>query len=315
MQTGINRTMGRVEWLLLGLLSVLWGGSFFFGKYAVRELDPLTIVMGRVVLAALALNLIVRLAGHAMPVEPRRWGAFLTMGVFNNVVPFTLIFWGQTRIASGLASVLTAMTPLFAALLAHLFTDDERLTTNRLAGVLLGIAGAAVLIGSDALGNLGGSVIGQLAVLGAALSYAAVAIYGRRLRGTPPLVSATGQVTCSALLMVVIAPLVDRPWEAGMPSGRVILAVVALALLSTVVAYVIYFRLLASAGATNLLVVNFLIPPSAILLGLLFLDERLHTGDLLGMALIALGLLAIDGRVLRRLGRSRAMRVHTRVGA
>ena len=297
--------MGRAEWLLLGLLSLLWGGSFYFAEIAVRGFEPLTVVAGRVVIAALALQLVVRAAGHAMPRDPDRWATYLFMGFLNNIIPFTLIVWGQKQITGGLASILVATAPLVAALLAHVLTDDERLTSNRLLGVGLGLAGATVLVGAGALRDLGSDVFAQLAVLGAALSYACAALYGRRFRAHPPLVNATAQVTCSALVMLVVGPLVDRPWRGDAPSLGPVLAVVGLALLSTVVGYVIYYRLLTAAGATNLLLVNFLIPPSAILLGALFLNERLAVTDAFGMVLIALGLAAIDGRLLRRLSPSR----------
>jgi drug/metabolite transporter (DMT)-like permease len=292
--------MGRSVWLLLGLLSLLWGGSFYFAEIAVRDFEPLTVVTGRVVIAALALQIVVRASGHSMPRGPGRWLTYLVMGSLNNIVPFTLIVWGQKQITGGLASILVATAPLFAALLAHVVTDDERLTSNRFLGVGLGLAGAIVLIGAEALNDLGSNVIAQLAVLGAALSYACAALYGRRFRAHPPLVNATAQVTCSALIMVVVGPLIDRPWQGEAPSLGPVLAVVGLALLSTVIGYVIYYRLLTAAGATNLLLVNFLIPPSAILLGALFLNERLAPVDALGMLLIALGLAAIDGRLLRR---------------
>lgn len=297
--------MGLVEWGLLGTLSLLWGGSFFFNTVAVRDLEPLTVVMGRVVLGAVALNLIVLATGGRMPTDGRRWRAYLGMGVLNNVIPFGLIVWGQTQIASGLASILNATTPVFAVLLAHVLTRDERLTPTRSAGVVLGFSGATVMIGPEALGGLGLDVLAQLAVVGAAISYACAGIYGRRLRGNPPLVNAAGQVTCSALCMLVVAPIADRPWERGAPSVEAALAVIGLALLSTAVGYTIYFRLLASAGATNLMLVTLLVPVSALILAALFLDESLTWLNVAGMGLIALGLAAIDGRVLG-VGRLRA---------
>ena len=297
--------MGAVEWGLLGTLALLWGGSFFFNRVALDDLEPLTVVMGRVVLGAAALNVIVVVAGERMPTDWRRWRAYLGMGVLNNVVPFGLIVWGQTQIASGLASILNATTPVFAVLLAHVLTRDERLTPSRAAGVVLGLAGATVMIGPEALRGLGVDVVAQVAVLGAAVSYASAGIYGRRLRGNPPLVNAAGQVTCSALCMLVIAPIADRPWERGAPSFEAALAVLGLAILSTAVGYTIYFRLLASAGATNLMLVTLLVPVSALILAALFLDESLTWLNLGGMGLIALGLVAIDGRATAAVSRSR----------
>jgi drug/metabolite transporter (DMT)-like permease len=290
--------MGPVEWGLLLLLSLLWGGSFFFSKIAVGELPPLTVVLCRVVLAALTLNLIVLLAGRRLPADARTWGALVVMGLLNNAVPFSLIFWGQTQIASGLASILNATTPLFTVLVAHVATSDEKLTPRRLLGVITGVAGVAIMIGPGAFAA-GGATLAKLAVLGAALSYAFAAIWGRRFRGLPPTVTAAGQLTSSALVMTPVALLIDQPWTLSVPSTRVILAVVALAIVSTAAGYLLYFAVLARAGATNVSLVTLLIPPSAMLLGAVFLTEQLELRDLLGLAFIAAGLAAIDGRPLR----------------
>jgi drug/metabolite transporter (DMT)-like permease len=301
MGTVANKAMGPVEWTLLILLSTLWGGSFFFGKMALAEIPPLTLVFGRVSLAAVALHVVVVASGKRMPRAPGPWTAFLMMGALNNLIPFSLIFWSQTHIASGLASILNSTTPLFTVVLAHLLTRDERMTSNRLAGVLLGLAGVAVMIGPDALAGLGAHVLAQIAVLGAACSYACAGIFGRRFQGIPPLVTAAGQVTGTAIMMLPIMLAVDRPWILPLPSSRTWIALAGLALLCTALAYVIYFRILATAGATNLLLVTFLIPVSALLLGTLILGEQLDAKHFGGMGLIALGLAAIDGRPLRLL--------------
>src|SRR5215204_4829340 len=173
--TTVKQVMGPVEWALLLVLALLWGGSFFFSKVAVGELPPLTVVLCRVVLAALALNLAVMLSGRRAPADPRLWGSFFVMGLLNNVIPFSLIFWGQTQIASGLAAILNATTPLFTVLVAHVATKDEKLSASRLSGVLLGIMGVAVMIGPGAFA--GGSTLAKIAVLGAALSYAFAGIW------------------------------------------------------------------------------------------------------------------------------------------
>ena len=298
--------MGAIEWLLLLALSVLWGGSFFFAKLALTQLPPFTIVLGRVGLAALALNLLVRATGQRMPRDPARWAAFLVMGLLNNLVPFSLIVWAQTEIASGLASILNGATPLFTVLLAHWLTADERLTWNRLLGMLLGLAGVTVMIGMEALSGLGHHVLAELAILVATLSYAFAGIFGRRFRGQPPLVTATGQVTATTAMMLPIALMIDRPWTLAMPATVTVAAAAGLALLSTALAYVIFFRILAAAGATNLLLVTLLIPVSALLLGHFILGEGLALQHVLGMTLIALGLAAIDGRALGALRLRRA---------
>ncbi len=292
-----NRPMSLVAWGMLIALSVLWGGSFIFNRWALDELDPFAVVAGRVILAAIALHVIVRDAGVSMPRGWLAWRPWLVMGVINNVIPFSLIVWGQTRVGAGLASILNATTPLFAVLITHVATKDERLTTNRLAGVLVGFAGVIVLIGTSAFEEVGGNLLAQLALLGASVSYAFAGLWGRRLRGNPPLANATGQVTCSALIMLVLAPIVDGPWKYGAPEGKTIGALLGLALLSTAVGYLLYFRILTTAGATNVLLVTLLIPVSAVIMGALLLDEQIHAVDLLGMALIGAGLLCIDGRV------------------
>ncbi len=293
-------TMAGRDWLLLVTLSVLWGGSFFFSEVALGELGPFTVVLGRVGIAgrgARRLRLSERSAhaGHA-----RALGRVPDHGRTQNLIPFSLIVWGQVHIDSGLASILNATTPLFAVTLTHLLTRDERMTRGRAAGVLLGLAGVAVLVGPEALGLFGAQGLAQLAVLGAAFSYACAGIYGRRFKGLPPAVAAAGMVTCSAVLTLPLALVVERPWEAS-PGALTWAAVLGLALLSTAFAYLIYFRILAAVGATNLLLVTFLIPVSALLLGTLVLGERPDAAAFAGMALIFAGLAAVDGRLFARL--------------
>ncbi len=304
-QAPIQRTIAASDWALLGLLSVIWGGSFLFVGVAVRELPPLTIVALRVLLAALALQGVLLVAGMRLPRERQAWAAFVGMGILNNVIPFTLIVWGQTHIASGLASILNATTPLFTVVVAHYLTQDERLTGSRLGGVVVGFVGVAVMIGSAALTSLNAHVLAQLAVLGAALSYAFSGVFGRRFRtlGIPPLVAAAGQVTASSCILLPVSLVVDRPWTLAMPSTGAVLSLLALALVSTAFAYLIFFRLLARAGATNVGLVTFLIPVSAILFGVLILGETLEWRHMAGMALIAAGLMLIDGRALAAIGR------------
>lgn len=303
-----SKTMGSLEWSLVVILSVLWGGSFFFAEIALNELRPMTIVLGRVGFAAVALIALVYATGHRMPTDVRLWGAFLVMGAINNLIPFSLIVWGQTQIASGLASILNATTPLWTVMLAHLLTEDEKLTPGRLAGVAIGLLGVVVMVGPEMLRGLGLHLAAQLAVIGAAVSYGFAGIFGRRFRGDPPLVTAAGQVTATTVMLLPIVLLVEPPWRLSVPGPATWGAVVGIALLSTALAYVIYFRILATAGATNLLLVTFLIPVSAILLGSTILGERLGATHFAGMALIGLGLAAIDGRpfaVLRDRGRRR----------
>ena len=224
MADGGNKTMGGAEWAMLIALSALWGGSFFFNGVAVHGLPPLTIVVLRTGLGAVALWLFCRATGVRMPADRHIWLAFFVMGLLNNVVPFSLIVWGQTHIASGLAAILNATTPVFTVLVAHVLTADEKLTWNRLAGVVLGLAGVVVMIGPAALAGLGVAILAQIAVLGGALSYAFAGIFGRRFRamGISPAVTALGQVTASTLMLAPIALFVDHPWTLVPPGLSVL---------------------------------------------------------------------------------------------
>jgi len=295
-----NRVMGLNEWMLIVVLSMLWGGSFFFVGVAVKEIPPLTIVFCRVALAAVILLGVVYLKGAKMPSSPGLWGGFLVMGLLNNLIPFSLIVWGQTHIESGLASILNGTTPIFSVILAHFLTREEKLTTHRIVGVLMGWAGVAVLIGLDSLQGLGLEVMGQIAVLGASISYACAAIYGRRFKGISPVVVAAGMLSGSAVMTLPLALLVERPWNLS-PDLITLLALFGLAAVSTSLAYIIYFRVLATSGPTNVLLVTFLIPFSAILLGAMVLGERLEWNAFVGMGIILSGLLAIDGRLAKKL--------------
>lgn len=301
----VSKTMGPIEWALLITLSILWGGSFFFVEIAVEALPPFTIVFLRLALAALALHLIVVALGQRMPAGWPAWRAFFGMGLLNNAIPFSLLVWAQIHITGGLTSILNAATPLATVIVAHVLTSDEKMTRNRILGVLVGMAGVAVIIGPDALSGLGSSVLAQLAVLGATVSYAFAGVYGRRFRtmGIAPLHTATGQVTASTTLLVPLVLIVDQPWMLSMPGASVWGSILGLALPSTALAYIIYFRILATSGATNLMLVTFLVPVSAILLGSTFLGEQLEPKHFAGMALIGLGLAAIDGRLLDSLFR------------
>lgn len=303
----IDIRMGVGEWAMLIALSLLWGGSFFFVAVAVEALPTLTIVALRVGLAAVALWAAAALLRRRIPRAPGVWAAFFAMGLLNNVAPFTLIVWGQQSIASGLAAILNATTPLFGVIVAGALLADERATPLRLFGAVVGFLGVALMLAFGGLAGPAAPLMPQLAILGAALSYACASVFGRRFRrfGVDPVVTAAGQVTASALLLAPVAIIVDRPWTLAAPPAGVWVAVAALSVLSTALAYILYFRLLARSGATNVLLVTLLVPVSAILLGGLFLGERLGPTHFAGMGLIALGLAAIDGRPLRAFRRRR----------
>jgi len=294
----INKEMTSLEWAMLLTLSLLWGGSFFFQAIAVTELPTFTIVACRLGLAALILIAVMGILRLKMPFDRATLSALACMGFINNIVPITLLVWGQSHITSSLVSILNATTPLFAVVAAHFFTSDEKMTPARLFGVIVGLAGVAIVVGADALKSFGVDVVAQLACIGAAMAYAVAGVYGRRFRtmGIAPVATATGQITASSIMILPVALLVDHPWTLPMPSLPVIGALLGVAALSTALAFILYFRILASAGATNILLVTFLIPVSTILLGVLFLHETLLPKHLFGMAMIGLGLAAIDGR-------------------
>ena len=290
--------MGPAEWGLLILLGGIWGGSFFFARVAVAEIPPLTLVLLRVGIAAIALHLWLALRGPSFALALPHWQLFLALGITNNVIPFSLIFLGQTELGAGIASVLNSTTPFWTIVIANAVTSDEKLSWNKVVGVLFGIAGTAIMIGPGLIAGLGGPVWAKFALIGASVSYAVALLVARRLRVVPPTVVATGQLTVSTLVMLPIALLAGGSAGFIGTSAHVWAAVFGLALLSTSFAYLLYFVIIARAGATNASLVTLIVPVSAILLGALFLGERLELFDFAGMALIAIGLVTIDGRLL-----------------
>lgn len=289
-------------WTLLLALSVIWGGSFFFMAVALRGFPPFTIVLARVALAAAALALACAALGLRLPRGRAAWVACAGMGLLNNAIPFTLIVVGQQFIPSGLAAVVNAATPVFAVLAAHWLAADERLTPNRLAGTLMGLLGVAILAGPAAFG-LGAAheALGIALCLGACLSYGLSGVWSRRLKraGLAPLPAATGQCLASSLMMLPLVLIFDRPWALPVPGADAVGALLALGLLATALAYALYFAILHGAGATNTMLVTLLVPVTALLLGTLALDEALAPRHFVGMAVIGLGLLVMDGRWLR----------------
>ena len=303
----IRSQMNGRDWLILGSLALIWGGAFFFIGVAVRHVQPLTYVWLRLTIAAAAMWLFLRFKGQGLGLPAGAWGSIFLLALLNNAVPFALFGWGQTHIASGLASILNATTPIWGVVVAHFLTHDERMSPRKIAGVLLGFGGVAVMIGPSLLASLGSSAVAQLACVTASLSYALAA---RRFRtmGVSPLSVTTGQLTAGAAMMLPVAMLVDHPWTHAFPPLTAWGAIVALALLCTAFGYVLYFRLIETSGATNALLVTLLVPPVAILLGGLFLGEHLAPQDFAGLVLIALGLAAIDGRLLSLISKRRLLR-------
>lgn len=295
--SGMSTTIDLTAGLLLAALALVWGGSFFFAEIALREVPPLTITLFRVALALPVLFLVVCVQGVTIPRGAGVWGAYLGMGALNNAIPFSLIFWGQTQIESGLASILNGTTAMFGAVVAGLLLKDEPLTPQKLLGALIGFAGVAVIMGPSALTNLDPRNLAQIAILAAALSYAFASVWGKKLLSDQPaIMNALGMLAGSTVLMVPVAIYSD-----GVPrfdlSVDVWAALIAVAVLSTALAYLLYFEILRRAGSANLMLVTLLIPPVAVGLGAGFLGEQLGREALLGFVVIGLGLVVTDGRL------------------
>ena len=286
------------SWSLLLGLALLWSVSFIFIKVAAPEIPVLTLVLVRVGLAALVLHLVVLASGRAYPRRASELGRYSLMGLVNNVLPFALIVYATPQIGAGAASILNATAPIFALLIAHVATADERITLPKLAGIALGIAGVVAIAGPEALSGAAGNLLPVAAMLGATFCYGISAVLGRTFRGNDPRVSAACQLTASTLMLAPVALLIDRPWAMPVPSLSALWAAAALALFSTALAYVVFFALISRAGATNTVLVTLLIPVGGTVLAWLLLGESFGPGELAGMLCIGLGLAVIDGRAL-----------------
>lgn len=283
-------------WSELALLAVIWGGSFLAIRTALDEIGVLSTVTHRVLWAALALWLVVLARGLPVPRSPRIWAAFLVMGALNNVIPFTLMTWGQLHIETGLTAILNAATAIWGVLVAAIVFSDERLSLRRVLGVAIGFLGVVAAIGIDALAAFDLRALAQVAVIGGTISYALAGSWARAtLAGQPPLVAAAGMLTGSTLILLPIAHVTEGPLPFDL-DARTWGAIAYYALASTALAYLLYYRILAAAGAGNLLLVTLMIPPVAILLGAFARDETLSASAYFGFALLAIGLLILDGR-------------------
>lgn len=298
-------TMTKTLWILLFSLAAVWGGAFVFNGMALQSFGTFTVVAGRLLIGGILLNIILFLSGKRYPHTWKMAINFLILGLLNNALPFSLIVWGQTRIAAGTASILNASTPLFTIILAHFFTQDEKLKTHRLIGVLLGISGVVILFGFDAFKGSGTDLLPRLAVLCAAISYAVAGIFSKRFsrEGINPLMIASGQLIASAFITLPLALIIDQPWKISNPAPGSIIGIIGLGVLSTALAYIIYFYIVEKAGAGNALLVAMVIPFFALFLGNLILDENIEVRDLTALGILIFGLLIIDGRVLRVFGR------------
>ena len=295
----LETAMSSRTWAMLFALSLLWGCSFPFVKVAVAGVPPMTLVLVRVAIAAAMLLPVIGLAREKFPRGRALWGGFFAMALLNNLIPWTLSVWAQQFVPSALAAIMNAATPLLSVVVGHFLLVDEPLRANRFAGVLVGFIGVAILIGPGALLDRS-RLLAELALLGAAVSYAFSGVVGRRFAtlGASALQSAFGQMTAGALMMAPLALAIEQPWNVAMPTSTQLEAVAGLAIMSTAVAYLLFFRILARAGATNVMLVTLLVPPTAILIGWLFLGERLDPQAFAGLGFIAAGLALIDGRAV-----------------
>lgn len=292
-----QKSLSPRAWAELLLLALIWGGVFLSVRIALNEVGVLATVAHRALWAALVLWALVLALRLPVPRAWPVWGAFLVMGLLNNIIPFTLLNWSQLHIESGLTAILNSATAIFGVLVASLFLADERLTARKLAGVCIGFFGVTTAIGLENLRDFDIRSLAQLAVLAATLSYAFAGVWARKhLSGLPPLVAAAGMMSASALIMVPLAWQLDGPLSLALRS-ETLLAIAYYALVATVLAYLLYYRVLAMAGSGNLMLVTLLMPPIAIVLGWAVLGEALHARALLGFAILALGLLVLDGRL------------------
>lgn len=290
--------MGLADWTRILGIALVWGSAFFLIEICLRDTGPFTLVAARLTLGAIALLLYCWATGIRIAVSSKLVAGFAFMGLFGNTLPFTFIALGQTQIASGLTAILIATTPLFTVLVGHLWKRTEPATASKLTGVIAGFLGVMVLMGLDALFDLASSGIGQLAILVAAFSYAISAVFGRRFRDIPSAATAAGMLVTSSLMAIPVAFIMETPF-AIMPSIASIASMISLGILSTSLAYVLYFKVLANAGATNAMLVTIIQPPIAILLGTTFLGEVLEPNQMFGLLLILAGLILVDGRLVR----------------
>lgn len=301
--------MSGGDWGIIMFLSLLWGGAFLMIALGLRSFPPITLAFLRMALAVPPMLLALKYLGQKLPTDSRSWRQLFILGGLNAAFPFMLFFWGQSHISTGLGSILNATTPLWGVVLAHMLTRDEKATPSRILGVLLGLAGIIVMVGTGALKGMTSGVLAQLACLTATVLYALAAIYGRTLSQSTmtPIVVATGQVFTAAVLILPFMLVVDQPWTLPAARWDAWVGALGLAIPSTAFAYFLYFRLIDRAGASNAMLVAFIMPVVAIVLGVVVLGEAVSVKEMTGAALIALGLVAIDGRVFGKLAPRRSV--------
>ncbi|WP_162787230.1 DMT family transporter [Notoacmeibacter marinus] len=293
-------TMTTGQWAQLVLLSILWGGTFILTVPALQGFVPVALVAWRLSIAALTLLVICRWLGISLHPLIAHGPRLLLLAVLNNAVPFFLISTGQTVIGAGLASIFNSTTPLWTALIAAFIFGNETLKGMKLAGISMGILGVAVLVGPAALSGLGGPPWAMACFVGAAISYGFGANLARGLGDLPPVLIATGQCLCSSVLVMIAALFTVGPGGLISDDGAAIASIITIGTAMTAGAYLLYFNLIAKAGATNGSLVTILIPVSAILAGIVLFGETMTANGWMGFALISFGLLMIDGRLFKK---------------
>jgi drug/metabolite transporter (DMT)-like permease len=290
-------------WAEMMLLAMIWGGSFLSIRVALDEILPLASVAHRTTWAMLVLWGVIAIMRIPLPSDPKIWFSFLVMGLMNSVIPFTLMAWGQLYIESGLTSILNAFTAVVGVVIASLFFADERISLRKGIGVFLGFFGVAVAIGLENFHTLDLRSMAQLAVIGGTVAYAIAGVWARkRLVGMPPQLAAAGMLTGSTVIMLPLAYFIDGPLSFDL-EPRTMWAIGYYAIIATAFAYLLYYRVLAMAGSGNLMLVTLLVAPIAITLGAVVLGEKLGTNTYFGFAILAVGLIILDGRVWKAMQR------------
>ena len=277
--------------LLLGL-AALWGGSYTFIKLGVETIPPLTLIAARTLIAGLILLAAIRWRGLRLPRDLLAWRRFLTQALLNSVVPFTLIAWAERSVDAGLATILSSTSPIFVVLLSCFSASAERLPGLRLAGIAAGLAGTVLIVGAQAMTGFGEQLWAQLALVAASICYGGAALFGRSFKGLDPIMPAAGSLLCGALVLLPLSLMLDRPWTLS-PSAQSIQALIALSLVSTALAFVIYFRLIARLGAVATTSVAYLRVPTGVLIGMVFLGEALAPTAWAGLGLVIVGVMAM----------------------
>jgi drug/metabolite transporter (DMT)-like permease len=287
-----RRSSLAVELALLGILATLWGASYSFIKIGVETIPPVTLIAARTLIAGTILLAIMRLRGVAMPMDRASWLRFLVQACLNSVIPFTLIAWAERTVDAGLATILNSTSPIFVFLLTLAVARREAVTARKLLGVVAGMTGICLVVGVQALGGLGRELIAQLAIVAATICYAGAAIFGRGFKGLDPLLPAAGSMLCGTAILIPAGVIIDRPWQLA-PSVDSILALLALSVFSTALAFTIYFRLVHTLGSVGTTAQAYLRVPIGVMIGVVFLGETLTSTVWLGFLCVVAGVAAM----------------------